>query len=817
MKSLLASVRREDGFDRVDSAVRSLEEQWRHGEPVLERCWADHDPGGTMSVLAALVKADLRCRYARGGRPAVNDYLDRFPVLCDQGGRVLSLVYEEFCLREEHGERPDPESFCARYAPWRDSLASQLKYHQLLSQVVGPPTAPARFPEPGERFLGFAIDSVLGQGGAARVYRAREDELGGREVALKVSPDRGLEASIMGRLDHEHIVPVHNVVVQEETQLRGLIMPYRPGLPLDEVIRRVNPSSRPRAARVLWETVAASAPTDLLALDGHPGWSAFPMGGSYAQGVAWLISALAGAVAYAHAHGIQHRDIKPANILLTLQGGPQLLDFNLAHDPHAAEQAEAALRGGTLPYMAPEQLEAFVDPTRWESVGAGADLYSLGLVMYELLTGQAPELPDQSIPLPRAIRGLLDRRADQRFAPRRLNPAIPHALEAITLRCLAYSNAGRYASAQELVDDLHLFLRDQPLQHAVNPSVSERLGNWGRRNWLALAASALVCASASYYTVHQITPIERRYEFRAVMDDVDQGKDEEALSPLASLAENYPDSALVQLYYCVGQVQNEKTFDQAAALFDKITRAPHAEAVLHEWAREYPGVVRQLERLGIKFYDGVIRESKKAPVTFYPQARKALATAIHLGSKVEKVQVYAALLDADKKEYDEALRKVTAVIEHIQRYPDDRRVTGLNDNHCYYYRARIAVQKGKELRTSSSSEDHDAARSCFEKALLDLDEGERLVFSADAKSRDRLELGRANTEIALGDVAILQGRRNDARAHSQRATPIVGQHRQRPQRQRPRDVESLKKLEQALAKLDRDIEALSSAVSSLAK
>ena len=141
MRSLLASVRREDGFDRAELAVRSLEEEWRHGEPTVEKLWADHDPDQTTSVLAALVKADLRCRFARGGRPTVNEYLARFPRLCDEGERVLSLIYEEFCLREERGEQPDPESFCDRYAPWRDSLASQLKYHQLLSRVVGPVAA----------------------------------------------------------------------------------------------------------------------------------------------------------------------------------------------------------------------------------------------------------------------------------------------------------------------------------------------------------------------------------------------------------------------------------------------------------------------------------------------------------------------------------------------------------------------------------------------------------------------------------------------------------------------------------------------------
>jgi len=79
MKSFLASVCHDGGLDRVDQAVRALEEEWRHGEPDLEEHWGTADPDATASVLAALVKADLRCRFERGGRPEVNDYLDPSP------------------------------------------------------------------------------------------------------------------------------------------------------------------------------------------------------------------------------------------------------------------------------------------------------------------------------------------------------------------------------------------------------------------------------------------------------------------------------------------------------------------------------------------------------------------------------------------------------------------------------------------------------------------------------------------------------------------------------------------------------------------
>ena len=178
--------------DRFRCAVR----------PSLERQWAGLGPDASPAMLASLIKADLRSRYDRGERPAVADYLEQFPQLRDDGDRVVSLAYEEYCLREEQGERLDPDQFCDRYPQWRDSLASQLRYHRLLSQVTPSVRTAVRFPEPGERFGGFRIDSILGLGGTARVYLARDEELGGRLVVLKISPDRGLEPSFLGRLNH---------------------------------------------------------------------------------------------------------------------------------------------------------------------------------------------------------------------------------------------------------------------------------------------------------------------------------------------------------------------------------------------------------------------------------------------------------------------------------------------------------------------------------------------------------------------------------------------------------------------------------------
>ena len=147
------------------------------------------------------------------------------------------------------------ESFCERYPDWKDSLASQLRYHRLISSAAGlRPSLPA-YPNPGDEFEEFHLESLLGTGGTSRVFLARDNSLGGKRVVLKVSLDRGQEPKAQGPLDHPHIVPVNSVTFQTERQLRGLSMPYRVGLPLDEIIKRINPAARPSKAIALWHAL----------------------------------------------------------------------------------------------------------------------------------------------------------------------------------------------------------------------------------------------------------------------------------------------------------------------------------------------------------------------------------------------------------------------------------------------------------------------------------------------------------------------------------------------------------------------------------
>src|SRR5439155_9925527 len=109
---------------------------------------------------------------------------------------------------------------------------------------------------------------------------------------------------------------------------------------------------------------------------------------TYVDAILWIVGRLAEGLAHAHDRGILHRDLKPANVLLTDDGQPMLLDFNLSEDCKLRGHAAAARVGGTLPYMSPEQLAAFSD--RGRVVDARSDLYSLGLILYELLAGRSP-------------------------------------------------------------------------------------------------------------------------------------------------------------------------------------------------------------------------------------------------------------------------------------------------------------------------------------------------------------------------------------------------------------------------------------------
>src|SRR5437762_4844171 len=302
----------------------------------------------------------------------------------------------------------------------------------------------------------YELLEEVGRGGQGVVFRARQKSLN-RTVALKVISlgqwarkahvkRFRLEADAAARLEHPGIVPIHEVGERDGSCYFS--MKFVEGGQLDEVVRRAPMSIR--------------------------------------QG-AELIAKVARTVHYAHEHGILHRDLKPGNILLDQKGEPHLTDFGLARLVESESSVTHTLDVlGTPSYMAPEQAVG-----NNAGVSSVTDVYGLGAVLYQLLTGQPPFAGGTTY---ETIKLLLD--SDPK-PPRLLNPKIDSDLSTICLKCLEKDPTRRYSSALDLAQDLERWLKHEPIK-ARHTGVFARGRKWVQRNpTSALLAASLVALVAA--------------------------------------------------------------------------------------------------------------------------------------------------------------------------------------------------------------------------------------------------------------------------------------------------------------------------------
>jgi serine/threonine protein kinase len=345
-------------------------------------------------------------------------------------------------------------------------------------------------PRVGTWFLGFRLIALLGKGASGQVYLAEQGDLAGRYVALKVAPDMFDESQTLAQLQHTNIMPIYSVHCTGP--LQAVCMPYFGATTLADVREQLHRHLiRPPAEKVRDDRGRERGRTTVPLLLSHtdtvpdprsPGTAAAadvePLRQrSYVEAVLWIGERIADGLAHAHDRGIVHHDLKPANILLTDDGQPMLLDFHIAADtkrPYVAAKA-----AGTLPYMSPEHLELARDPHR--PLDARSDLFSVGVILYELLAGRRP-FPEHA---PFSRDALAEMIADRsRPVPSlcRVNPAVSPAVASIVAHCLEPNPTRRYQNAHQLHEDLRRQRHDLPLRYAPNRSIRERARKWACRH-----------------------------------------------------------------------------------------------------------------------------------------------------------------------------------------------------------------------------------------------------------------------------------------------------------------------------------------------
>jgi eukaryotic-like serine/threonine-protein kinase len=328
-----------------------------------------------------------------------------------------------------------------------------------LQRPSGEPAPPPATRQERAAVSGYEILDVLGRGGMGVVYKARQVGLN-RLVALKMILAGGhagqedlmrfqTEAEAVARLQHPNIVQVFEVGLRDGLPFFSL--EYLEGGSLARKLAGTPLSAREAAA---------------------------------------LIETLARAVHHAHTQGIVHRDLKPANVLLTADGAPKIADFGLAKRLEADQgQTGTGAILGTPNYMAPEQAQGLI-----RDIGPPCDIYSLGAILYDLLTGRPPFKGETVLDTLQQVRTI------EPVPVRRLQPKVPRDLETITLKCLEKEPKKRYPSAHALADDLRRFLDGEAVRARPTPAW-ERAWKWAKRRPAAAALLAVSVAAVLALTV----------------------------------------------------------------------------------------------------------------------------------------------------------------------------------------------------------------------------------------------------------------------------------------------------------------------------
>ncbi|MFO0900773.1 MAG: serine/threonine-protein kinase [Pirellulales bacterium] len=453
-------------WDLLGAQVELLAQAWEQaGDPPDLAAFVPAEADAVRRMLLVeLVKLDLELGWQTGRRTwRLEQYVAAWPDVAI-GGLPVDLIYEEYHIRRSSGDEVDTTDFLRRFPQQATDLRRLLEIDdpELTTSLARSHRLPDL--EVGDKLDDFELLAPLGQGAFAKVFLALQRSMQ-RMVALKVSADRGSEPQTLAQLDHPHIVRVFDQRLLPERRLRLLYMQFVSGGTLAQVVQLVRKTPpEARSGKLLVQAVDAALadrgeppPTDSL-LRRRLANLTWP------QAVCWLGVRLAEALDYAHGRGVLHRDIKPANVLVSADGSPKLVDFNISFSSAVAGATPAAYFGGSLAYMSPEQLEAS-HPKRERTAAdldARSDVFSLAVMLWELLTGYRPYQDDR---IKSAWTETLDTLSTTRQQgvsaealarmPRDVPPGMPEAL----LACLSADREERPASAGQFARRLELCLQ----------------------------------------------------------------------------------------------------------------------------------------------------------------------------------------------------------------------------------------------------------------------------------------------------------------------------------------------------------------------
>jgi ABC-type amino acid transport substrate-binding protein/tRNA A-37 threonylcarbamoyl transferase component Bud32 len=594
---------------------------------------AGHPPEPTVPLSVArrvnAVCNRFELAWQAGQRPCLEDYLGDTPGP-ERPALLRELVALDIDYRRRAGEQPQPDDYRSRF-PGLDLAA--LLAELAPAQAEGPPAGPAAPGGPAGRpeVPGYEVLGELGRGGMGVVYQARQVKAN-RLVALKMilsgahaSPADVArfrrEAEAVARLSHPNIVQVYEV--GEHQGLPFFSLEFVEGGTLAQKLSGT-PQPAPWAAR--------------------------------------MVEVLARAVHFAHQRNVIHRDLKPANILLPGDKeaplfSAKIADFGLAKRLEGeAHPTQSGAILGTPAYMAPEQASG------GKGVGPAADVYALGAILYECLTGRPP------FHAPTPLDTLLQVLEREPAPPRSLCPGVPRDLETICLKALAKAPGQRYASAADLAEDLNRFLEGRPIQARPVGRV-ERLWRWCRRSPVVaglggLAAVLLVAVGVLLLLVAQRGPAPSA-KGHAADDSLRRvrgaGKLRIATDPDCPPMGFRKDGKLVGF-----------DIDFARELARRLDVGP--EFVLLDW--DWRGLTRRLDaqEFDVIISTVTIAEGRKEQVDFVEYLRSPLVFTCRRGTRIRTKQdlagkVVAVQADTTAQQAVERLQRGGLALKRVLTYP----------------------------------------------------------------------------------------------------------------------------------------------------